>query len=93
MPKVRFENDNLEIEVDAGATLNEAAFAAGASLPFGCRAGTCGTCVVTVTAGAENLDPLGFVEDDTLHVLGHADLGRRLGCQLILRQGQVTVSW
>jgi len=93
MPKVRFENDGLEVKVAPGSTLNEAAFTAGASLPFGCRAGTCGTCVLTVRAGQEHLDPLGFVEDDTLHVLGVAGPGRRLGCQIILRDGDVTVSW
>ena len=93
MPIVRFVNDEVEAEVESGSTLSTAAFEAGASLSFGCRAGTCGTCAVTVVSGASELDPLGFVEDDTLHVLGLAGSGRRLGCQIILRKGDLAVSW
>lgn len=93
MPRIRFENDDLEVEVEEGTALSLAAFQSEAGLPFGCRAGTCGTCVITVTAGEENLDPPGFVEEDTLGVVGEAGPGRRLACQVILRDGDITVEW
>ena len=40
----------------------------------------CGTCLVTVEAGAENLSPIGASEARILKVL-KAAAGQRLGCQ------------
>ncbi len=93
MPRIRFANDDLTVQVAAGISLPQAANEAGAGLPFGCRAGTCGTCVVTVLSGEENLDELGFVESDTLAVLGAQGPGRRLGCQIVLGEGDIEIAW
>lgn len=93
MPRIRFENDDLEIEVPSGTTLSLAAQEADASLGFGCRAGTCGTCALTVLEGMDSLERRGYVEEDTLAVVGEAGPDRRLGCQIILRDQDVTVSW
>ena len=93
MPIVRFENDDLEIEVQPGTTLSLAAMEAGASLGFGCRAGTCGTCALTVDAGGEGIEAKGYVEQDTLLVVGEDGPDRRLGCQIIVREADLTVSW
>ena len=62
-------------------------------LPFGCRAGTCGTCVLHVVKGLGSLDEPGFVEEDTLKVCGALDPNHRLGCQLIVREGDIEVSY
>lgn len=93
MPRVHFLNDDVHIDVAAGTTLSLAALRAEVSLPFGCRAGTCGTCALTVVAGLAQLDPQGFVEEDTLAACGADGPGRRLGCQIILREGDLTVEW
>lgn len=50
--KVRFEPDNVEIEVPEGANLMQAAIAAGVHINASCGgAGTCGTCNVLVKQG------------------------------------------
>jgi ferredoxin len=92
MPRVSFLNDQIEGSGPPGTSLAQVAAEAGASLPFGCRAGTCGTCALHVLSGLEGLDEVGF-EDDTLHVLGLAAEGRRLGCQIILRDTDLEVAW
>jgi ferredoxin len=93
MPRVHFLNDGLHADVPAGTTLSLAAMQVEASLPFGCRAGTCGTCALTVVEGSLGLDPIGFVEEDTLAVCGADGPGRRLGCQIVLRETDVSVCW
>ena len=93
MPRIRFVNDDLEVEVDPGTTLSLAAFRSEATLPFGCRAGTCGTCAMSVVEGEEGLDPPGFVEADTLEVCGEIGPGRRLACQVILRDADLAIEW
>lgn len=93
MPRVHFLNDDLSIEVPPGTTLSKAALEADASLPFGCRSGTCGTCALTVLEGGDGVESPGFVEVDTLAVCGQEGPGRRLGCQIIVRETDVSVEW
>jgi ferredoxin len=93
MPRVRFDNDDLEIEVPPGTTLSLAAQEASSTLGFGCRAGTCGTCALTVLSGQEGIESKGYVEQDTLLVVGEDGPGRRLGCQIIVRDEDLEVSW
>jgi ferredoxin len=93
MPRVRFLNDEIVFSCPAGTSLPRAAADAMAGLPFGCRAGTCGTCSIEVVAGAEGLPPAGFVEEDTLAVTGNEGEGKRLACQIILGDSDVAVRW
>jgi ferredoxin len=93
MPIIRFVNDDFEVEVPSGTTLSLAASEAGASLGFGCRAGTCGTCAVTVEEGEDGIEAKGYVERDTLQVVGEDGDGRRLGCQIIIRDQDLSISW
>jgi ferredoxin len=93
MPRVRFHNDELEHQARAGSSLAQAAFEAGASLPFGCRAGTCGTCVCRVVSGESYAEDRGYVEEDTLRVLGAFGPARRLACQVILRDEDLEITW
>ena len=46
MPKVTFKDDDLEVEVELDSNLKEVAQNEGASLPFGCEQGICGTCLI-----------------------------------------------
>ena len=93
MPRIRFSNDDLEIEVPPGTSLSLAAQEAGSTLGFGCRAGTCGTCALTVIDGGAGIESKGYVERDTLQVVGEDGPQRRLGCQIILREANIEISW
>jgi ferredoxin len=93
MPRIHFVNDGITHEVAPGTSLGQAALEAGASVPFGCRSGTCGACVLDVVEGAESIEEPGFAEDDTLREIGQHDQGRRLGCQIILRDEDLSVAW
>jgi ferredoxin len=55
--RVEILNDFLAINVKPGATIQDIVEKAGSGLPFGCRDGECGTCVVEVVAGMEYLSP------------------------------------
>lgn len=93
MPRITFVNDQIEIGADVGTALPQAALEAGASLPFACRSGTCGTCVCNVVRGDSYLEDLGFVEQDTLAVLGLAAPARRLACQILVKDEDLHVAW
>lgn len=93
MPRIHFLNDDLEIEVEPGTSVARAAMDAGASLPFGCRAGTCATCVLRVVEGADGIAPPGFVELDTLTVVDEDGPGKRLGCQILLGRKDLSLEW
>lgn len=59
-------------------------------IPFGCRSGSCGVCVIEVLEGSKSLgepddDELDFLED-----LGRPDGNHRLACQCRL-YGDATV--
>ena len=96
MPKVVFVNEKQEIDVPQGANLREEARKAGIQLYKGafrllnCRGlGLCGTCLVLVKKGMENLSPKSTVEKinmsmhplTMLAMIGHED-EMRLACQV-----------
>ena len=82
MPRVRFLNEGLEVEVETGTTILEAAKRAGA--PQGDRCGgvcACSTCHVYVREGFERTSE---IEDEEFDILDKAVDVRgisRLGCQ------------
>lgn len=57
-------------------------------VPFGCQAGSCGTCVIVVESGLENLFPPNHAEED----MG-LRRNERLACQARIREGEVVASW
>ncbi len=57
-------------------------------VPFGCRAGQCGTCMITIEEGMENLEPKNYREVE----MGLGD-NQRLACQAKIRLGTVKISW
>lgn len=85
MPKVTFLHDNITIEVEKGSTLQDAVERAGATLPFGCRMGSCGTCRCLVVEGMENINELTNEERDLFETLTHIHPNERLGCQLVIK--------
>ena len=59
---------------------------------FGCTEGTCGVCEVTVLEGRENLSRITDEEKDYL-LEEDLEEGMRLGCQVKVRKGNVTLKW
>lgn len=90
MPKVTFLPDNIQIEVPIGTSIQEAVERAGASLPFGCRMGSCGTCRCWIKEGIENLNELTEAERELFETLTSVGSKERLGCQLVVK-GDVVV--
>ncbi len=100
MPKVSFVNEKREIEVPEGANLRDEARKAGIQVNFQMGSaklgkylhcmghGTCGSCHVLVTKGAENLTPKGAWERFRLAVMmatiGHEDESR-LACKTYVK--------
>ena len=89
MHKVTFKGDDLTVEAETGANLRDVAQIEGASIPFGCEQGICGTCLITPIEGADNLSDIDDVEKDTLEAMGSDD-GQRLACQCAV-EGDVIV--
>jgi ferredoxin len=84
MPKVTFLQDKLIVEALSGAKLHDIVDRSGATLPFGCRLGSCGTCRCLVVEGMENVNPLTAAESELFESLTSIHPNERLGCQLII---------
>lgn len=87
MAKLIFEDNQEEFDLPDGASIVEACEQAG--VPFACTEGVCGTCVVEVTEGMENLTEFNQAEADFL-----GDLDReRLACQCCIKSGCVKLKF
>lgn len=93
MPKVRFIEQDLEIEVPQGTSILQAAKRAGA--PEGDACGgvcACSTCHVYVEEGGELLSEASEDEEDILDKAFDVRINSRLGCQAkIQREGSIAV--
>lgn len=87
MGKLVFEDTSEEIELADGGELQEPCEEAG--VPFACTEGCCGTCVIEVVEGMENLTDYTQEEED---FLGEKDF-ERLACQCKLQSGDVTIKF
>lgn len=74
------------IEVEDGENICDTIEEAG--VPIGCSNGVCGTCEIEVLDGMENLSALNQEEQD----LG-MEGGKRLGCQCVVNQGTVKMTY
>lgn len=112
MPKVTFVNTKQEIEVPAGANLRDEARKADVQLykgPFkvlNCRGnGLCGTCLVLVKQGMENLSPrtvrekISFnLDPKTMMAIIGSEDEARLACQVTVNgdcsvEAQPSFNW
>ncbi len=75
----------VTLEVDGGRLL-DACDDARAPIAFSCRSASCGTCRVTVLAGAELLEPPANDELEVLTIFA-AEPTERLACSAIVRPG------
>jgi ferredoxin len=93
MPKVKFLDQNVEVEVPLGSSILKAAQQAGA--PEGSACGgvcACSTCHVYVEEGAALLSDASEDEEDILDKAFDVRMSSRLGCQAkFQRDGVVAV--
>jgi ferredoxin len=87
MAKLIFEQTNEDADLPDGSSLVETCEQAG--IPFACTEGVCGTCVIEVTEGMENLSPFNEAESD---FLGEMDR-ERLACQCKILGGCVKIKF
>jgi len=85
MPKLTIEETGEEFELESDSRIQECCEEAG--VPFACTEGICGTCVIEVEEGMENLTEFTQEEED---FLGELD-GERLACQCRIRNGNVKI--
>ncbi len=86
MAKIIFSDDKREIEVKDGEPIKDACENLG--VPFSCSEGICGTCMVDVLEGQENLSELTQEEKD----MGR-DKNHRLACQCRIKSGMVKIKY
>jgi len=66
MHNVSFTEKNMEFKVEDEAVLFDALDDQGEMLPHGCLSGSCGSCRVEITEGAQNLKAPSPIEEDTI---------------------------
>lgn len=88
MAKLIFEHNDEEIELQDDSPIAEPCEEAG--VPFACTEGVCGTCVILIKMGKENLSPPTQEECD---FLGEGTCDERLACQCRIKKGTVKISF
>ncbi|MBF8262778.1 MAG: fdxC [Parachlamydiales bacterium] len=87
MAKIYFEDTQEEVDIDDGSPITDACEQVG--VPFACTEGVCGTCVIDVVDGMENLTEFSPAEAD---FLGEMDR-ERLACQCKIKCGKVKIKF
>ncbi len=82
MPSIKVKETKKEVEVPEGARLRDYCDELG--IPVSCTDGICGTCMVDVLKGEENLSDLTQQELDL-----ERDEFHRLACQCKVKKGNV----
>ena len=89
MPKLTFLKHDKTFEVETGSKFLDFCEDHPGLHEFGCQVGSCGTCVLTIRSGAENVNPVSKDEMDTIEMCTDVK-GARLGCQLSI-QGDIAI--
>lgn len=82
--------DNKEHDVPDGTLLQQIIDKSGADIPFGCREGSCATCMIEVLAGMEFLNPPTDAEQTTL-MPDELAQNVRLACQCRVSGGRIEI--
>lgn len=88
MAKLIFDHNNEEVELPDHSPIAEACEEAG--VPFACTEGVCGTCVIEIKEGKENLSK---PTQEEIDFLGEGTTHERLACQCHIKQGCVRISF
>jgi ferredoxin len=89
MPKITFLRTGETFEVPVGTRFLEFCQENDAPHDFGCTVGSCGTCVLVLEKGAQNIQPLSDEERETVEMCTN-EPGARLGCQMFVN-GDITL--
>ena len=84
MPTISFEDDQLDVEVEPATKLTDVCDEHPVSLMFGCRDAMCGTCLMEVVTGGENVSSMQPNERELLDALAADHPNARLGCQCVV---------
>jgi ferredoxin len=87
---ITFEDINVTISAPAGTRIIEISEKVGSSITYGCREGDCGTCIMKVTEGWDNLGEPSVLEDKVLRD-NMAGKHNRLACQAQVLDGTIKV--
>ncbi|SDH15428.1 Ferredoxin [Alteribacillus persepolensis] len=90
MPNIHLKNTNKTLEVEKDSNILRNSLRYGGEVPNRCGGGYCGTCVVKIEEGSDNLDKVKPAEKKKLGELLDDDY--RLACQTFVK-GDVTLSW
>jgi len=92
MPKVRFEPDGIEVEVEEGTSFLEAAQRSGAQVGSACGGVcACSTCHVYVKEGLDDLSEISEREEDIMDKAFDVRSFSRLGCQAKMTEDRLYV--
>jgi len=91
MPKITVLPANVSAEVEPGELLLEAGEKAGVEMEAGCFSCSCGTCVVEVVSGMENLEPPTPEDLDVLDQWNRDPEKYRLACCVRIQKGEVVI--
>lgn len=78
--KVTFQDIDVTVNVPAGTRVIEVSDKVGSGIVYGCREGDCGTCIMEVVEGWNNLTEPSVLEDKVLRD-NMAGRHQRLACQ------------
>lgn len=88
MATLMFDQSGEEVELPDNSPIAECCEEAG--VPFACTEGVCGTCVIEIKEGKENLSKPTKEEED---FLGEGTCHERLACQCRIKSGHVRISF
>ena len=87
---IHFEDDQKTVQAEASQPLTKICDEHPASILFGCRSVACGTCLIEVMSGMDNLSPIKDEERILLDILVPDNPNLRLACQCVV-QGDIRI--
>ncbi len=88
MANLKFKHNDENVDLPDDSPIAQPCEEAG--VPFACTEGVCGTCVINIISGGENLSPPTREEED---FLGEGCKDERLACQCRIKGGCVKISF
>lgn len=82
--KITIEGKDSPTEVESGKHLSEVLDASNSPILFGCRTGICGTCLIQVIEGEDNMAPPCADELEFLEIVAEGENSMRLACKVVL---------
>ncbi len=90
MARVYVVNEDKWIEVPDGSRL--IVLDGKTNIPFACSEGVCGSCLVTVRKGIENLEPPDEIEAASLQSFATSP-NQRLMCRAVIKGGEIEIEY